>query len=197
MARETLCGNTLTVPPDGIQMLLWGSIDKQAGSTAVIKITAVEQDNVLMRIINAGSNSPLPGSGNGILLETADCFPIAYVSQDNLKARTYNIHHQDYSVFASCECEPHSSCVMFKQSSESGSRILSSLCIDMMGTFANIVGENNQLIGTLTPYNKVVCGNETNPKKDRCRVLHMAGGADAGLCITSVVVAMLLEIGDL
>mmetsp|Transcript_32895 Transcript_32895/g.71784 ORF Transcript_32895/g.71784 Transcript_32895/m.71784 type:complete len:216 (+) Transcript_32895:65-712(+) len=184
---DRLCGGALVTPPEGMSLLLHGRITGGVGKDMMV-LTQWDSRSTLLRMVTAdqGPDDPNPG----ILLETPECFPIAFLCCKDAAVRNFKLFKPDHSEFAVMTSEPGSSRVTVNR--EDGT-VMAFVCVDMMGHVANVVGRQGELLATVSPQRK---GNGGSESED-VRVLRLAPAVDAGVIVCALLVVMKLGIGHI
>lgn len=201
---KPLCGAALKVPPEGLSALLWGAFEGRSHGD-LLKLTRSATSQLILRIVGGGVHEEPDDDGHmdgiavnpGVLIETAECFPIAFISTKDLKDGICAVNRVDAekTQFAEISSEPSSHWVRMVQDDIE----IASMCVDMMGKVANIVGPGGELLATVTRYKEVVRRSaDVNASNDqRCRMINFAPGVDAGMVTCLVLGCMQLKIGNI
>eukprot|EP00928_Gymnodinium_smaydae_P011676 TRINITY_DN14280_c0_g3_i5.p1 TRINITY_DN14280_c0_g3~~TRINITY_DN14280_c0_g3_i5.p1 ORF type:complete len:254 (+),score=51.98 TRINITY_DN14280_c0_g3_i5:102-863(+) len=197
---RSLGGPTLKVPEEGLTVVMAGSLDSEAG---FITVTGMDARRQLLKVVCASAE---PGAkkiagvmGSGMIIETSDCFPIAFMSTDDVASRRCIVYSTDHNEFGVISSDGQGArCAVIRRSSE----VLAGIYVDMMGKVANVTGPYGELLATVSPQagsNAVPQGAQGARTAERCRLVRLAGGVDCDCCLVVclVLACMKLKIGDL
>mmetsp|Transcript_136249 Transcript_136249/g.236905 ORF Transcript_136249/g.236905 Transcript_136249/m.236905 type:complete len:332 (-) Transcript_136249:61-1056(-) len=222
-----LCGRSLVAQPEGLSLLFWGAHHGTSASKKVAVFTSryakSDHEGVYIRCVSSDHNASSPG----LLMETEESHPLAYLSTDYMavwcgahpKQRSCAIFRNDLSLFALAYCAENSNRVTVQQRNQT----IASVTLDSVtGTHANVLSPAGHLLGNVVPNDPDLCHpvrhdedtDESNyrvwgstrpdlfkhsqPKKRAFnRVVNIAPGVDAGLVLTTIIAAVKMGIGNL
>jgi len=193
-----LCGKAF-ITTEGLEMIMEGDVCDL--DTATLFTARFERGNLRGVMMRAISTLPSVKDNPGILLETKESFPIAYVGTKELAASKCEIFRADMTQFGTVEAVGRSLSAQVREGRGSRGRILASIFATTVGS-CNVVAPDGSLLATVEPNNPALFhplateDEFIKPQEGPIlgRVVKLAPDACTGFVAMSLLSAALLNI---